>query len=122
MLKTAWESYVIIELEKANRAWEFTKVKRAWESYVSSKTLLNQKCTYIYIYPAYFSKHNSNCEKQVILLMISNGDNGIIFQSKKLSTLLRGETTAYHDGFYCLNYPSFWHRKKKLITQKSMWK
>ena len=48
MLNTAWESYVIIELEKANRAWEFTKVKRAWESYVSSKTLLNQKCTYIY--------------------------------------------------------------------------
>ena len=25
------------------------------------------------IYPAYVSKHNSNCEKQVILLMIPNG-------------------------------------------------
>ena len=24
------------------------------------------------IYPPYVSKHNSNCEKQVILLMISN--------------------------------------------------
>ena len=26
------------------------------------------------IYPAYVSKHNSNCGKQIILLMISNGD------------------------------------------------
>ena len=26
------------------------------------------------IYPAYVSKHNSNCEKQVILLMIPNGE------------------------------------------------
>ena len=28
------------------------------------------------IYPAYVSKHNSNREKQVILLMISNGEGG----------------------------------------------
>ena len=28
----------------------------------------------IYIYPACVSKHNSNCEKQVILLIISNGE------------------------------------------------
>ena len=34
------------------------------------------------INPAYVSKHNSNPEKQVILLMISNGKNGIILQSK----------------------------------------
>ena len=26
------------------------------------------------IYPAYVSKNNSNCEKQVILLMISKGE------------------------------------------------
>ena len=26
------------------------------------------------IYPAYVSKHNSNCGKQVIILMISNGE------------------------------------------------
>ena len=43
------------------------------------------------MYPAYVSKHNSNREKQVILLMISNGekreakskdDYDIIFQLK----------------------------------------
>ena len=35
------------------------------------------------IYPAYVSKHNSNCDKQVILLMILNRENyGIFFQYK----------------------------------------
>ena len=44
------------------------------------------------IYPAYLSKHHSNCENQVILLTISNEENaklspkddinGIIFQEK----------------------------------------
>ena len=45
------------------------------------------------IYPSYVSKHNSNCEKQVILLMILNGEkryeanpkygnDGIILQSE----------------------------------------
>ena len=29
-------------------------------------------------YPANVSKHNSNCQKQVILLMIPNGKNDII--------------------------------------------
>ena len=29
---------------------------------------------YIYIYSAYVSKHNSNREKQVIFLMIPNGE------------------------------------------------
>ena len=29
---------------------------------------------YIYIYPDYVSKHNSNCEKQVIVSIIPNGE------------------------------------------------
>ena len=29
------------------------------------------------IYPAYVSKHNSSCEKQIVLLMISNGDKSL---------------------------------------------
>ena len=32
--------------------------------------MLNKKKTY----PAYVSKNNSNCQKQVILLMIPNGE------------------------------------------------
>ena len=45
------------------------------------------------IYPAYVSKHNSNCKKQVILLMIPNGEGWQwhYLAVEKLSTL-RGIT------------------------------
>ena len=57
------------------------------------------------IYPAYVSKHNSNREKQVFLLIISNGDKQWHYLAvKKLSALLRGITSKHHDDFYCLNY------------------
>ena len=42
------------------------------------------------IYPAYVSKHNSNHEKQVVLLMIPNGEKWQYLAVKKLSALLRG--------------------------------
>ena len=46
------------------------------------------------IYPTYISKHNSNREKQVILLMISNGEKLWYYLAvKNLSALLRGITT-----------------------------
>ena len=41
-------------------------------------------------YPAYISKHNSNREKLVILLVIPNGKLWHYFPVKKLSALLRG--------------------------------
>ena len=39
------------------------------------------------IYPANVSKHNSNCEKQVILLMIPNGEGRHYLAVEKLSAL-----------------------------------
>ena len=93
------------------------------------------------IWPAYVSKHNSNHEKQVILLMISNREKGCIRSEtlatwakseggqwhylavKKLSALLRGITSKYHVGFYCLNcFHSFATKKQTWIASKSMWK
>ena len=55
------------------------------------------------IYPAYVSKHNSNREKQVILLMIPNGEGWNYLSVKQLPTLLRGITSKHHVDFYCLN-------------------
>ena len=55
------------------------------------------------IHVAYKSKHTSNREKQVILLMISNGENWDYFLVKKLSGLLRGITSNHKEDFYCLN-------------------
>ena len=47
------------------------------------------------IYPAYVSKHNSNREKQVILLMISNKERWHYLTVKKLSVLLRGISSKH---------------------------
>ena len=55
------------------------------------------------IYPSYMSKHNSNCGKQVILLMIRNGEGWHYLAVKKLSELLRGISSKHHGTFYCLN-------------------
>ena len=41
------------------------------------------------IYPAYVSKHKPNREKQVIILMILNGEGWHCLAAKKLSSLLR---------------------------------
>ena len=65
------------------------------------------------IYPVYISKNNSNCEKQVILLMISNGEKWHYLAVKKLSALLRGITSQHHGDFYCLNcFHSFATKKQ----------
>ena len=45
------------------------------------------------IYPAYVLKHRSNPEKQVVLLVIPNGEGSHDFPLKLLSALLRGITS-----------------------------
>ena len=57
------------------------------------------------ICPAYISKINSNCEKQIILLIIPNKEKeGWQYLAiKKLSTLLRRITLKHQGDFYCFN-------------------
>ena len=45
------------------------------------------------IYPAYISKHNSNCKKQVIILMIPNREGLHYIRLNKIPTSLRGITS-----------------------------
>ena len=52
---------------------------------------------------AYKSKHNLTREKQVILLMISNGESLHYLVVKSLSGLLTGITSNHKEDFYCLN-------------------
>ena len=52
---------------------------------------------------AYKSKHNLTSEKQVILLMISNGENWHYLVVKSLSGLLKGITSNRKEDFYCLS-------------------
>ena len=49
--------------------------------------------------PAYISKHNSNREKLVILLVIPNGKRWHYFTVKKLSALVRGIASKNYSGF-----------------------
>ena len=51
---------------------------------------------------AYKSKHNLTREKQIILLMISNGENLHYLVVKRLSGLLTGITSNHKEDFYCL--------------------
>ena len=51
---------------------------------------------------AYKSKHNLTREKQVILLMICNGEKWHYLTVKTLSGLLRGITSNHAEDFYCL--------------------
>ena len=63
---------------------------------------------------AYKSKHNLIQEKQVILLMISNGENWHYLTVKNLSRLLRGITSNHNRDFYCLNCFHTYRTKNKL--------
>ena len=62
-------------------------------------------------YPAYVSKYKS--WKQVILLMILNGEGWHYLAVKKLSALLRGIMSKYHNYFYCVNYLHSFATEKK---------
>ena len=65
---------------------------------------------------AYKSKYNLVRDNQIILLMISNGENWHYLAVKNLSRLLR-DITSNHDGdYYCLNcFHSY--RTEKIITK-----
>ena len=72
------------------------------------------------IHIAYKSKHNSTGEKQVILLMISNGENWHYLVVKSLPGLLKGITSSHNEDFYCLNYFCAYTTKNKLEEHKKI--
>ena len=69
---------------------------------------------------AYKSKHNLNCENQVILLMIRDGKQWHYLAVKKLSALLRGITSNHKENFNCLNCFHSYSTKHKLKKHKKV--
>ena len=67
---------------------------------------------------AYKSKHNLTREKQIILLMIINGENWHYLVVKSLSGLLTGITSNHKEDFYCLNYFHSYRTKNNLEAHK----
>ena len=72
------------------------------------------------VHVAYKSRNNLTREKQVILLMISNGENWHYLVVKKLSGLLREITSNHKEDFYCLNCFHSYRTKNKLEAHKKI--
>ena len=72
------------------------------------------------IYPAYVLKYISNREKQVIRLIISNGEKQCHYLAvKKLSALLRGIFSKHNGDIYCLNFLHSFATEKNLNCIKN---
>ena len=66
----------------------------------------------------YRSKNNLTCDKQVILLMITDGKKLHYLTVKNLSGLLKGITSAHEKDFCCLNCFHSHRTKNKLESHK----
>ena len=69
---------------------------------------------------AYKSKYNLVKDNQIILLMISNGENWHYLAVKSLSRLLRGITSNHDGDYYCLNCFHSYRTENKLNTNKKV--
>ena len=101
---------------------EFPQTNKDWKKFeLNNKVALN--ILYIphntkKIQLAYRSKYNLTYNKQIILLMITDGEKWHYLVVNNLSILLRGITSNYHDGFYCLNCFHSYRTKNKLEAHK----
>ena len=69
---------------------------------------------------AYKSKHNLVRDNQIILLMISDGENWHYLVVKSLSRLLRGITSNHDGDYYCLNCFHSYRTENKLNAHKKV--
>ena len=69
---------------------------------------------------AYESKQNLTCDKQVILLMITNGEKWHYLTVKDLPGLLGGITSTHKEDFYCLNCFHSYRTRNKLESHKKI--
>ena len=67
---------------------------------------------------AYRSKYNLTYDKQIILLMITDGEKWHYLVVKNLSGLLKGITSTHRKDFYCLNCFHSYRTKSKLESHK----
>ena len=120
--------------------WEginFPSEKDNWKKFAENNVTIALNVLCAKIYSAYVSKHDSNRKKQVILLMISNGEQRKAMSEghevksegrrlwhylavKKLPALLRGITSNHCSVFYCLNCFHFFRTKSKLESHKKV--
>ena len=103
---------------------DFTAMSKDWKKFESNNEIALNILYVPYntkkINIAYKSKDNLTREKQVILLMISNGEKWHYLTVKNLSRLLRGITSNHDGDFYCLNCFFAYSTKNKLEKHKKI--
>ena len=101
----------------------FPSEKDDWKKYDKNNLTIALSVLYAKkenIFPACVSKHKSNREKQVIPLMIPNGEGWHCLSIIKLFQLLKRITSKHHGDFYCFNCLHFFRTKNKkriFVTQ-----
>ena len=102
---------------------DFPATSKDWKKFEQNNESIALNILYVphntrKIHIAYKSRHNLTQEKQVILLMITDGEKWHYFTVKNLSRLLRGVTSNHHGDFYCLNCIHSYSTKNKLEAHK----
>ena len=73
------------------------------------------------VYPPYVSISYPNREKQVILVMIPNGEGWHYLALKKTISIIKRKTVKRHGDFYCLHcLYSFAAENKRKFHKKSI--
>ena len=68
----------------------------------------------------YRSKYNLTYDKQIILLMITDGEKWHYLVVKNISGLLKGITSTHMKDFYCLNCFHSYRTTNKLESHKKI--
>ena len=95
---------------------DFPSASKDWRKFELNNKIVPHNTRKINV--AYKSKHNLTCDKQVILLMITDGEKWHYLVVKNLPGLLRGITFNHHGDFYCLNCFRSYRTKNKFELHK----
>ena len=106
---------------------DFPSTSKDWKKFELNNESIALNILYVphktgKIHLAYKSKHNLTREKQVILLMITDGEKWQYTAVTRLSGLLRGVTGNNNGDFYCLNCFYAYRKENKLEKHKKICK
>ena len=104
---------------------DFPSTSKDWKKFELNNESIALKILYVphktgKIHLAQNSKHNLTREKQVILLMITDGEKWHYRAVKSLSALLNGITSNHNGDFHCLNCFRAYTTKNKLEAHKKI--
>ena len=103
---------------------DFPPTNKDWKKFdLNNEVVLNILCiphNTRKIQFAYKSKYNLTSDKQVILLMITNGEKWHYLTVKNLPGLLRGITSTHKEDFYSLNCFHSYRTRNKLESHKKI--